>query len=246
MIKMMRQFLKESVVDGFEFVVLPEWDREGAPLTMSSGPIDCEKHSVAEITETLLAEGFPILSVHANRDIGNYLCSEKPEEVSKGIRLADDCLALAKNMNSGICVFHLWDTFKEDVDLPRLKGVCKKLQEGCPEVSMSIENVPTKCGKTPFRLVQDFDHKTLDLKWASMYDEFGAFTSVIREVNNVHIQGRLADENMVPSIGNLNYEKALTWISDHSYGLIFTVELEGWATYEEVTSYLKKLKQLVG
>ncbi len=62
---MMKRFLKESNVDGFEFVLLPEWDRENPPLTPTSAPFECEKHSVEEVSEVLRNESFPILSVHA-------------------------------------------------------------------------------------------------------------------------------------------------------------------------------------
>jgi len=95
-VRMMKRFLKESKIDGFEFVLLPEWDNENPPLTPTSSSPNCEKHTVDNVLKAVQGQGFPILSVHANRDIGNYLCSEKPEQVDREMRLMNECLGFAK------------------------------------------------------------------------------------------------------------------------------------------------------
>jgi sugar phosphate isomerase/epimerase len=243
-VRMMKQFLKNSEVDGFEFVLLPEWGFENPPLTPTSAPLDCEKHSVNDIIEELHTYNFPIISVHANRDIGNYLCSEKAEEINKGIGLVEECLSFTKKVNSRICVFHFWDTWKKSLDLACLQALYQKFEGMFPEIEISVENIPTKCeGKTPFQLVRSFRHKTLDLKWASLFDEFDAFVEIIQQVDNVHIQGKYQDGNLVPSVGNLDYERALKCIREAGYSGAFTIELEGRAEYGGVLRYIDKLKR---
>jgi sugar phosphate isomerase/epimerase len=243
-VRMMKRFLEDSKVDGFEFVLLPEWDFENPPLTPTSAPSDCEKHSVNEIIEELQTWNFPIMSVHANRDIGNYLCSGKVEEINKGIRLVEECLNFTKKVNSTVCVFHFWDTWKESLDLAYLEAFYRKFQGMYPEIEISVENIPTKCkSKTPFQLMQNFRHKTLDLKWASLFDEFDAFVEIIEQVDNVHVQGKYQDRNLVPSVGNLNYEQALKCVREAGYSGVFTIELEGRADYDAVLDYIDKLKR---
>lgn len=243
-IKMMNRFLKESKVDGFEFVLLPEWDSENPPLTPTSAPSECEKHSVKEIIETLQTRNFPILSVHANRDIGNYLCSEDAEKVRKGIRLIQESLDFTQKVNSKICVFHFWDTWKETFDLRSLQNLYQRFQGMHPEIEISIENIPTKYkNKTPFQITQFFRYKTVDLKWASLFNEFDLFVEIIQQVDNVHIQGKCQDGSVVPSLGSLNYEQALRRIKETGYSGVFTIELEGKANYNDVLKYVEKLKK---
>lgn len=243
-IRMMKRFLKESNVDGFEFVLLPEWDRENPPLTPTSAPFECEKHSVEEVFEVLRNESFPILSVHANRDVGNFLCAEEPEKVAKGTRLIDECLRFAEDVNSKVCVFHFWDTWKESLDLARLEALYDRFQVLHPEIEISVENIPTKCrNRTPFQIMQNFKHQTLDLKWASMFNELDAFAENIEHVNNIHIQGKYQDGILVPNVGKMDYREALRRIKMLGYSGVFTVELEGEASYDDILRYVDKLKR---
>lgn len=157
--------MKESAVDGFEFVLLPEWDSEHPPLTPSSAPPNCEKHSIDEIAKALQIHGFPILSIHANRDIGSYVCSDDVEKANKGITLMDECLGFTRRIGSKLCAFHFWDTLKENFNLTNLEDICTRFQTNYPDIELSIENVPARyLGKTPFQIMQNFKHKTLDLK----------------------------------------------------------------------------------
>ena len=117
-------------------------------------------------------------------------------------------------------------------------------ERSCPDVEMSIENIPTRCqSKTPFQIVQDFRHKTLDLKWASMFNDFEKFAGIMAEVDDVHIQGMLQDGDMIPSAGSLNYAYALKQIVRRGYSGLFTVELEGKADYGDVLDYFVKLRK---
>jgi len=245
-VRMMRRFLKESKVDGFEFVLLPEWDSENAPLTPTSAPFECEKHTVDEVFEALQGHDFPILSVHANRDIGNYLCSLDETLKNKGVRLIDECINFTRKVGSRICVFHFWDAWKESLDLQYLKSVYDRFQAAYSDVEVSVENIPTKhLGGSPFHVMRCFRYKTLDLKWASMYNEFDAFANVLGEVDNVHIQGRLEAGQIVPTTGNLDVRHALTRIRVSGYSGLFAVELEGKPACGAVLAYLEKLKKLV-
>lgn len=243
-IKMMNRFLKESKVSGFEFVLLPEWDSENPPLTPSDAPSECEKHMVEEVLAIVQAQNFPILSVHANRDIGNYLCYGDEGKVEKGIRLMRECLDFTRKVDSKICVFHFWDTWKEAFDLSFLEATHQKFQNIYPEIEISIENIPTKYkNKTPFQVMKNFRYKTLDLKWASLFNEFELFVKIIGQVDNVHIQGKYHDGNLVPSVGNLDYEQAIRRIREVGYSGVFTIELEDRPNYIEVLKYIGKLKR---
>jgi sugar phosphate isomerase/epimerase len=48
----------------------------------------------------------------------------------------------------------------------------------------------------------------------------------------------------VPSAGTLDYDDAFRRIKRAGYDGLFTVELEGAASYENVLSYVAKLKKL--
>ncbi|MEW6505910.1 MAG: TIM barrel protein, partial [Chloroflexota bacterium] len=243
-IRMMRRFLKESVVDGFEFVLLPEWDAENAPLTPSSAPVDCEKHRMDEVAKALQGLNLSILSVHANRDIGNYVCAEEADKVQKGIRLADECLDFAERMGSEICVFHFWDTWKEKLDISSLEALYQELQKKHPSVEISIENIPTRHeNMTPFQIVQNFRFITLDLKWASLVGEFDSFAGVLSQVDNVHVQGKYMNGKLTSTVGSLDYEQALACIKQSEYSGVFTVELEGKADYNDMVNCVSKLKE---
>lgn len=245
-LRMMRRLSKESRVDGFEFVLLPEWDREGPPVTPTSAPPDCEKHATDGLARTLKTQGFPIVSVHANRDIGSYLCSDDVGEASRGVKVADECLSFAKTVGSEICVFHFWDTWKLTFDLAGLEAICRKLQTTHPEVELSVENVSTRyMRRTPFQIMHGFKHKTLDLKWASLYDEFKAFTEHSTDIDNVHVQGKLQARKLVPTAGHLDFENALATLKRKGYRGPFTIELEGATVYKDVLNYVGRLKNHV-
>jgi hypothetical protein len=245
-IRVMHNLVEESELDGFEFVLLPEWDCENPPLTPSDAPLNCEKHDMKGILRLLHGDSLPILSVHANRDIGSYLCSGEPGKIAKGKRLVEECLIFTKEVGSGLCVFHFWDTLKEKLDLSYLEAARREFQDTFPEVRMCVENIPTKHeGKTPFQIMQSFQHWTLDLKWASLYGEFQLFADEIRKVDNVHVQGRYQGQNLVPTVGSLDYAQALVQIKRNGYSGLYTIELEGKPDYEDILDYISRLKRFV-
>ena len=91
--------------------------------------------------------------------------------------------------------------------------------------------------------MQNFKHQTLDLKWASMFNELDAFAENIEHVNNIHIQGKYQDGILVPNVGKMDYREALRRIKMLGYSGVFTVELEGEASYDDVLRYVDKLKR---
>jgi endonuclease IV len=113
-IDVMKRVFREGVVDGFELQLEPEWDRENAPLTDADWAdwTETPKFTAEEIVKLVKSEGLPILSVHASRDVGSYLCSEKERDREKGKRVIYDSLSVAESLRAEVCVFHLWDTWK--------------------------------------------------------------------------------------------------------------------------------------
>ena len=245
-LNMMDKFSQERLVDGFEFGLLPEWDSENPPLTPAQAPSTCEKHDLQVILELLEKKGFTVLTVHASRDVGSYLCSEEKAKLAKGVRLVDESMKFCQDLSSKVCVFHLWDPWKKSFDLKGLQKVYEEGKKRFSDVEFSVENIPTMIeGKTPFQLLRGFGWRTLDLKWASMYDEFDLFAEAVEKVDNVHVQGKCQDDSFVPTVGSLDYEKALKWIVDAGYSGVLTLELEGKASYEDIVKCVKKLRKLV-
>jgi hypothetical protein len=114
----MKKVFREAVVDGFELQLEPEWDRENAPLTDGDFAdwTETPKYKTEEVIELVKSQDLPILSVHASRDVGNYLCSDKERDWKKGKQVIYDSLLIAENSGAEICVFHLWDTWKTSFD----------------------------------------------------------------------------------------------------------------------------------
>jgi len=193
-IDVLKKVLQRSAVDGFEFQLEPEWDSEKPPLTDAdlADWTKTPKYKLEEILKILRHEKLPILSVHASRDIGNYLCSDLQEDREKGRKLLNESLSFTENLGVKICVFHLWDTWKERFDIASLKSAFLGISNQFPKVKASVENIPTHLGGcTPFDLVELFDWVTLDLRWAALYDELDAFEPIVDRIVNVHLRGKL-------------------------------------------------------
>lgn len=179
---------------------------------------------------TLLKESeIEILSVHAKRDIGIYLCSDKAEDVEEGIRLIDETLEFASKIGSSICVFHLWDTWKEDFDLAFIRKIFSQVSSQYPNIKASVENIPTHLeGHTPYDIVKDFRYITLDLQWAALYDEFEKFIELKDKIANIHLRGKLQDANWVIKNSSFSFYEALNLIRDSwDYGGVLTMEPNG-------------------
>jgi hypothetical protein len=227
----MKKVFKEAVVDGFELQLEPEWDHENAPLT--DGDLadwtKIPKYKTEEIVELAKGEDLPILSVHASRDVGNYLCSDRERDWKKGKQVIYDSLLIAENSGAEICVLHLWDTWKASFDPQKLGSMLLEVADQFPRVKASIENIPTHLeGYTPFELVKSFEYVTLDIRWAAMYKELDAFELIADSIVNVHLRGSLEENKWVLKHSDFGFYEALNKIRKQwKYSGLLTVEPEG-------------------
>lgn len=244
----MKKVFKESVVDGFELQLEPEWDCENAPLTDTDWADwnKTPKFNAEEIVELIKSEGLPILSVHASRDIGSYLCSDKERHWKKGKRVIYDSLLIAETLGAEICVFHLWDTWKTNFEPQKVKSMLLEMADQFPKVKASVENIPTHLeGYTPFRLARSFEHVTLDLRWATMYKELDAFESIINGIVNVHMRGSLKERKWVLERSDFDFYEALNKIRKKwRYSSLLTVEPEGRIDGSLFESFLEAMHTL--
>jgi len=144
-LEVMKKVYRESIVDGFELQLQPEWDSENPPLTDTQFAdwTKTLKFNIAEILTVLEKQELPILSVHASRDIGSHLCSSRERDYEKGKRLIHDALFLADKLGAKICIFHLWDTWKTRFDIHKLKKDLLNMAAQFAEIKASVENIPT-------------------------------------------------------------------------------------------------------
>ncbi len=247
-IEVMKKVSGEAVVDGFELQLEPEWDCENAPLTDADWAdwTKTPKFTVEEVVELIKSEGLPILSVHSSRDVGSYLCSEKERDREKGKRVIHGALSVAEGLGAEVCVFHLWDTWKSSFDLRNVENIFLKIAERFPKIKASVENIPTHLeGCSPFMLVRSFRHVTLDLRWASMYNELDAFESIVGNLVNVHLRGSLKKGKWVLERSNLDFYAALNKIrNDWKYSGLLTVEPEGRIDGSLFRSFLQAMHSL--
>jgi hypothetical protein len=232
-IELMGLLWQESVIDGFEFQNLAEWNDENSPRDEREKRFaawnESPKHTTEEIATLLQEAGLPILSVHANRDVGICLCSDQKQDTNKGKGLIHESLFLAEKIGAPLCVFHLWDTWKEDFDPGFLQNVLHEIAAQYPGVKASVENVPTHlAGFTPFELARQFEWITLDLQWAALYDELDKFESVKERIANVHLRGRLEGSKWVLDSAPFGFYEALDTIRDKwGYSGLLTMEPGG-------------------
>ncbi|MBO3800242.1 MAG: hypothetical protein FGF52_04240 [Candidatus Brockarchaeota archaeon] len=230
-IGVMKKILSESVVDGFELQLEPEWDGDNPPLTdrYLADWTRTPKYTAREIVDVLEREALPILSVHASRDIGSYLCSSRERDWEKGKQAAYDALLIASELGANVCVFHLWDTWATSFDLSRIVKIFCEITREFPSVKASVENIPTHLeGYTPFALVKLFDYVTLDLRWAALYNELNRFETLIDKVVNVHLRGKLFQGEWFLDHLNTDFYEALKRIRDDwGYGGLLTMEPDG-------------------
>jgi hypothetical protein len=247
-VKVIREILGESVVDGFELQLQPEWDSENPPLTDADWAdyTKTPKYAAEDITELLRKENLPILSVHASRDVGSYLCSERERDWKKGKSVVYDSLFIAESLKAEICVFHLWDTWKTSFNVGYLAETLLSIADQFPKVKASVENIPTHLKDySPFQLVKSFKHVTLDLRWAVLYDEFDQFESIIGNVVNVHLRGRLQEDKWILDRSSFDFYEALEKLRQKwKYRGLLTVEPEGEINGTLFESFLKAMRTI--
>jgi sugar phosphate isomerase/epimerase len=249
-IEVLERVFRESVVDGFELQLEPEWDSENPPLTDThcADWAEIQKYGSEEIIKMFKEERLPILSVHASRDVGNYLCSEQEQDLEKGKRLISEALLICEELGAKVCVFHLWDTWKTRIDVHSLKTIFLDRADRFPKVKASVENIPTHMkGCTPFELVKSFEYVTLDLRWAALFNELDAFESVIDRVVNVHLRGSLRGNRWFMERSGFDFYEALDRIRKRwSYAGLLTVEPEGRREGSAFENFLKAMLSLRG
>ena len=232
-LELMERLCQESVIDGFEFQNLAEWDADNPPRDEGEKRLaawnNSQKHTTEEIATLLQETRLPILSVHANRDVGICLCSGQEDDLNTGKRLIHEALYLAEKVGAPVCVFHLWDTWKEAFDPGVLQDTLHEIAVQFPCVKASVENIPTHlAGFTPFELVKRFEWITLDLRWAALYDELDKFESVKEHIVNVHLRGRLEGSEWVLDSAPFHFYEALDTVrSEWGYSGLLTMEPEG-------------------
>ena len=154
-IELMSRLWQESVVDGFEFQNLAEWDDEEPPREQSGGRLvawnESQKYTIDEIAALLQKTGLPILSVHGNRDVGICLCSNREDDINRARRLNHESLYLAESIGAPVCVCHLWDTWKENFEPNFLQNVHREIAAQYSHVKASVENVPTHLSSSTIR-----------------------------------------------------------------------------------------------
>jgi len=231
-LKTMKQLREESIVQGFELQDLAEWDSRGPPrdIRMKAHRLKvwekCEKFSSDE--KISMTSEASILSIHANRDVGIYLCSEDDQEQLHGRTLIKETLEFAEAISAHQAVFHLWDTWSPDFDLKHLRNELYRIASHYPSVIPSVENVPTHLEDfTPYDLVREFDWITLDTRWAGMYNELDAFSEITNKISNVHLRGSLEGDEWQLHKSPYSFQDALDKIVvDWGYSGLVTVEPE--------------------
>jgi endonuclease IV len=247
-LEVLKRVFIESVVDGFELQLEPEWDSENPPLTDADWAdwTKTPKYTAEQIVELVKKAKLPILSVHASRDVGSYLCSDREQDWEKGKRVIYDSLLIAEKLGARVCVFHLWDTWKTRFDINRLEKAFSDLVGQFPKVKASVENVPTHLEDcTPFELAKRFEHVTLDLRWAALYDELDRFESVVRNVVNVHLRGSLKGDKWTIERSSFGFYEVLDKIRNNwKYVGLLTVEPEGKIDGSLFENFLEAMRSL--
>lgn len=166
--------------------------------------------------------------------------------MEKGKRLIYDSLRLTSELGADICVLHLWDTRKAEFDITCLKRTLSDITPHFPRVRASVENVPTQLREsTPFDLVRIFDHITLDLRWAALYEELDAFELIVDRIVSIHLRGRLVGEKWVLDQSSCDFYEALDKIRNvWRYSGLFTIEPEGSMNHSCFRNFVRSVNFL--
>jgi sugar phosphate isomerase/epimerase len=248
-VELMQRLWQESIVDGFEVQNLAEWDAETPPRDEREKRFaawnESNKYTIQELADRLREPGLPVLSVHANRDVGICLCSDHEDDGDRGRRLIHESLYLADRLGATVCVFHLWDTWKETFDPGELQRALYDIAPCYPNVKAAVENVPTHMeGFTPLDLAKRFRWITLDLRWAALYDELDRFEELRDRIANVHLRGTLVGDGWVLERAPFGLCEALEIIrGEWGYTGPLTMEPEGlgdgsWNSFVKAMSSL--------
>ena len=234
-IRLMLKLWNYSVIQGFEFQYLAEWNSQYPPHDTDPrydrlvNWNDSRKYNTIEIANLLKRFSLPVFSIHGNRDIGILLCSSEHIDIKNGKLLIEESMNLAELVNAKLCVFHIWDTKVNDKDFSFLQEIIRKIAIKYPNIILSVENIPTNISNfTPFELVKDFKYITMDLRWCAVYDELNKFSKIKNKIVNIHIRGELYKTEWKLRNSPFTIEEALDLIiKQWKYKGFFTFEPEG-------------------
>ncbi|ERJ11013.1 sugar phosphate isomerase/epimerase family protein [Haloplasma contractile] len=245
--------ISQLEVDGVELVFLPEWDTRFAPITKTSADWDsCQKISVSDIANWIKQHQINVPSVHLNRDIGNLLCSNDLTLIKRGEKILEENLAAASTLKTEVVVLHLWDTYKNKIDIIELYN---RVYEICKTYSLklTIENIPLsdqtittlQAWSILKKLMPDHYGFTLDLNWCSLYDNFEELLSMIKSIHNIHVQGYVNHHlNIIePRVGNLDLMSSISRLKNLNYNKYITLELSKAADLSDFTQALKLIRR---
>jgi len=251
----MRMLLAEGAVDGFEFKLLAEWDSRHHPLAKDTkfdrelAWENSEKYRIDEIASILNGHRLPILSVHANQDVGVCLCS--PGLKKRGEELIRQALQLAGKVGSGICVFHVWDPWLNEIDFGAIREAFRSILAEYAELDVkgSVENIPVYVpGVSPYTVVKEYSWITLDTKWALKYHELASYKKLKSRIVDVHIHGRAEDSRWLLSAAHHPLSEILHTVEkDWRYQGLFTFDTEGSfedMKWKDLVSGITTLKRL--
>jgi len=86
---------------------------------------------------------------------------------------------------------------------------------------------------------------TLDVRWAALYDELDLFESIVGNVVNVHLRGKLKEGKWVLDRSSFDFYETLDKLRcEWRYGGLFTVEPEGVIDGTLFESFLKAMRTI--
>jgi hypothetical protein len=255
-VTLMNTLNNQAVVDGFEFQNIAEWDSVGPPRdeyresgrtgTRAKAWRSCSRFTINELANSIRNTRLPILSVHANRDVGICLCAGGEEDIKRAKELVNTTLFLCSTLKSKVAVFHFWDTWTRTIDTGFLSKTIDGYQSRYPDVKASVENIPTSVdGFTPFEIAKQFNYVTLDTRWACVYDELDRYYELLPRIVNIHLRGRLVDEQWVFDSSARTFDEVISLIRDNwQYSGLVTMEPEGGYRDTTIEALIKALEEL--
>lgn len=222
------QALGRQAPAGIELVLLPEWDGSNPPLTATDAQWEkCPRYSDADLLAWVQDNNLPVLSVHANRDIGMHFCSGS---VQRGQELLAQAMDLCASLNTEICVAHLWDTWSKDFAPHSILEATRPVTKSRPRIILAAEYLPTSLpGHSPPDILKIFPHWTWDTHWARLYND--TIPDDISAIAHLHLQGEYASMDLAPV--RLAY--------DRGYRGHVILEPRGKLELSQVTALLKSI-----
>lgn len=229
-----------GLIEGFELVLLPDWNEEWEPLL----PVNKGEQylvSLDMLADLWLESELPVLSIHANRDLG-MLIATKEDLVQKAIA---DTIKLAKKLKAQQIVLHPWNTYSKTIPIEDIAEFLKGFDK-----MISLENIPTSSKHTPIEILRELGDRidlpyTIDLSWLSMYDDWQKFNLAISSISNIHMQGALINKRLIPRQGNLNLETVLKELINRGYDGQITLELNRPKDLKDFYKALMLIKDII-